>query len=42
MGAACVNDLKMNAVLYVNGTVDGRYQRDEPAWGVFFFAWEDA
>ena len=41
VGADYINDLKINAILYVNGTVDGLYQREEPTWGVFFFAWDD-
>lgn len=41
VGADYINDLKINAVLYVNGTVDGLYQREEPTWVVFFFAWDD-
>ena len=41
VGAAWIDSLKINAVLCVNGTVDGLYQREEPTWGIFFFAWDD-
>ena len=41
MGDAWIDDLKITAVLSVNGTVDGLYQREEPTWAVFFFAWDD-
>ncbi len=41
VGDAWIDDLKITAVLSVNGTVDGLYQREEPTWAVFFFAWDD-
>ena len=41
VGADYIDDLRISAVLAVNGTVDGLYQREEPTWGVFFFAWDD-
>ena len=41
VGADYIDSLKINAALYVNGTVDGLYRRDEPTWAVFFYAWDD-
>ena len=40
-GADFIDDLKISAVLSVNGTMDGLYLREEPTWSVFFFAWDD-
>ncbi len=36
VGAEYINDLKISAVLAVDGTVDGLYQTEDPVWGVFF------
>ena len=41
VGDAWIDELKISAVLGVNGTVDGLYVREEPTWAVFFFAWDD-
>ena len=41
VGADYINDLKINAMLVVNGTVDGLYKAEEPTWGIFFFVWDD-
>lgn len=40
VGAAWIDDLKVNAVLDVNAWVDARYQSDEPLWIVTFFGWD--
>ncbi|MBR3016038.1 MAG: PepSY domain-containing protein [Clostridia bacterium] len=40
VGAAWIDDLKVNAVLDVNAWVDARYQSDEPLWIVSFYSWD--
>ena len=40
VGAAWIDDLKINAVLDVNAWVDALYQSDEPLWIVVFLGWD--